>query len=49
MVDAFVPQDLQAPKVKDVSPAAPKKKAAKPGEHVWLFKIAWPQKGRVLL
>ena len=39
MVDNFVPKDLPVPKVKKVPPAAPKKKAAKSGEHVQLFKM----------
>ena len=39
MVEKFVPKDLPVPKVKNVPPAAPKKKAAKPGEHVQLFKM----------
>ena len=34
MVDNFVPKDLKVPKVKNAHPAAPKKKASGPGEHM---------------
>jgi len=39
MVDNFVPKDLPVPKVNNVPPTDPRKKAAKPGEHVQLFKM----------
>ena len=46
MEGSCAPQNLKVPKVKDVPAAPPKKakKAAKPGEHVQLFKVQYDRK-----